>query len=178
MKKFLSIILSIFFVVGLTACGNTSSNSLNEEQIRKIIQEEMAKNDVTSEDEFQIGDKLFNPLGNNFKLPINGQENCFATITNIEVTKKKEAEASNLDDYKSVLNFYYFERYLYEVKMEGNVDNDFSGKEINICIRFEKDDEGEIGTAIVKDDGSFSLNFIAYSNTNENVIIPYSVAMN
>ena len=179
MKKTLAIILSIVFLVCLTACDNTSSNNLNEEHIRKIVQEEIAKNDVSSTDDFKAGDKLYNPLGNNFKLPINGQKNYFATITSLEVTKKKEAEVSNLNDYKtySDMNFYYFERYLYEVKIQGEVDNNFSGQNLNVCIRFEKDNEGEIGTTIVKDDGSFSLNFIACSNTNENIVIPYSVAM-
>ena len=182
MKKVLTIILLISFVVCLTACGNTAPNSLSEEQVREIVQGEIAKNDVATENEFKIGDKLLNPLGDNFKLPINGQENQFATITKLEVTNKKEADASNLKDYWQRGSNYYFSRYIYEVVIEGNVDKKFAGKEIYINLQFESYngffDAGGAGAATVKDDGTFVFQYLAYSNVIEKVIIPHSVAIN
>ena len=182
MRKFLAILLAMSFVLCLTACGNTSSNSLSEEQIRKIVQEEMAKSDVTSENEFKVGDKLFNPLGDSFNLPINGQENQFVTITKLEVTNKKEADASNLDDYWKRGSNYYFSRYIYEVVIEGKVDEQFVGREIYVNIQFENYNEffnaDGAGATTIRDDGTFVFQYLAYSNVIEKVIIPHSVGIN
>lgn len=43
MRKILTITLSLCVFILLTACGNTSSSSLSEEQIRQIVQEELKK---------------------------------------------------------------------------------------------------------------------------------------
>ena len=178
MKKVITTILLISFVVCLTACGNTAPNSLSEEQVREIVQGEIAKNDVTTENKFKVGDKLFIPLGDSFKLPINGQENQFATITELEVKNKKEADASNLGDYWTSGGYHYFARYIYEVKIAGKVDTKFAGKEIYINLRFENCYEffgaGGPGQATIKNDGTFEFNYLAYSNMHEKVIIPHS----
>lgn len=169
-------------------------SNMTEEQVRKIVQEEIAKieksdinvdeitqkvlHSINAQEQFKIGEKLYNPLGDNFKLPINGQTNRFVTITKLEVTNKKEADASNLDDYWKSGNYRYFARYIYEVKIVGKVDAKFVGKEIYINLQFESSNEffaaGGAGKATIKNDGTFEFNYLAHSNKHEKVIIPHS----
>lgn len=159
---------------------SADESEFTEDQIRAIVQDAIAKLKTPSADknEFKAGEKLFCPVGNSFKLPINGQENKFATITSLVVTKKKEANIENLDEFWGDGNYKYFARYLYEVKISGTVDEEFAGKKIYINLQFEhyNDFFGSIGggTAIINPDGSFTFDYIAHSNTNENVIIPHS----
>ena len=170
MKKVLAIALSLCFIVCLTACGNSG---LTEEQIRKVIQEEIKANDASSINEFKPGDKLSTPSGGNFKLPISGYDNHFATITLLDVTKKKEADISDLNDYWHYGGSPYYLRYIYEVKINGNVDKKFAGKEIFIGLEFENYSEFSPESTTINADGAFSFTYLAYSNKNENVIIPH-----
>ena len=177
-------------VLGILAtvagCGDSG---LTEEQVRKIVQEEMLKKtDTPLTGVFKEGDKLINPFGDSFDLPINysleeNQEKCFATITTLEVTKKKEADISNIGDYWHSDNFCYYKQYIYEVKIEGKVDKKFAGKAIIVNLRVKNDNEffgasgGYATRTTLSADGSFQITYLAYCATNENIIIPHSVAI-
>ena len=241
-KKALAIILSICFVLCLTACNKdetasditskneqitstenqtsdlTTSNestessepaesseptesnnpvvvsNMTEEQVRKIVQEEIAKmeksdinvdeitqkvlDSINTQKQFRIGEKLYNPLGDSFKMPIEWQEGEYATITSVSATKLKIADITNLDDYYH--NYYY--RYMYEVTVTGKVDKKFANQTIGVRMQFEYYTEpyglGNGGSTKIKNDGTFSIKYIAHSNANENTIIPNSIYIN
>lgn len=156
-------------------CGKTSGSALGHSYSKGVCS---VCGEADPKEQFKIGEKLYNPLGDNFKLPINGQTNRFVTITKLEVTNKKEADASNLDDYWKSGDYRYFARYIYEVKIVGKVDAKFAGEEIYINLQFESYNEffaaGGEGKATIKNDGTFEFNYLAHSNKHEKVIIPHS----
>lgn len=166
-------------------------SNMTEEQVRKIVQEEIAKmeksdinvdeitqkvlDSINTQKQFRIGEKLYNPLGDSFKLPIERQEGEYATITSVSATKLKIADITNLDDYYH--NYYY--RYMYEVTVTGKVDKKFANQTIKVRMQFEYYTEpygrGNGGSTKIKNDGTFSIKYIAHSNANENTIIPNSI---
>lgn len=147
MKKVLTIILLISFVVCLTACGNTSSNNLSEEQIRKIVQEEMAKvempsvdvNEITKnvlsalkkENEFVVGEQLSNLLDLPMAFPYG--ENTEINVQEYTITKTKAFNPREKGDF--VYDFpggYVFYRYQYKITVQGKADAQYAGTYIRI----------------------------------------------
>ncbi|MBO5747089.1 MAG: hypothetical protein J6S13_08405 [Clostridia bacterium] len=203
MKNFLSLLLILTLVFCVVGCGednNTdlnvvsstsnaisdqttsieqtnSSNGLTEEQIRKIVQEELKKNSsADTSDKFVVGEKLKNLYGENFKMPITGQKDCFVQITSITATKKKEADISNVKDYYSdVDNDYRFYRYVYDLTITGKVDKNFKGDNLQLLISL--DGHSELGVkelingynvcvAMLNADGTFKLEALMYCDRN------------
>lgn len=176
--------------------NNTShNNNIDVEKIKSIVKDEIATNVnvddivnkvvsiINEQNKFVPNTKLTCVAGDNFKLPINGQKNQYADITNFSATKYKIADINNKSDYWGEGNMIYFSNYLYKIKFNGKVDPQFAGKQIYINLQFENYNEffgagGCKEKVLVSSDGTFSFDFIAHSNKNENVIIPHSAYIN
>ena len=106
MKKTLAVLLSFCMLFCLAACGtnNTTSgdisnNDASQSEITSDLQTNEKENNLETnkqeEKAFIVGETLASPVGNNFKMPINMQEDKYATITNLKATALKIADIND-----------------------------------------------------------------------------------
>lgn len=148
---------------------STSGNNLTEEQVRKIVKEEIA-----AKDKFVPGEELKCTVGKSFKIFIvrtSNIEKDSANIEEISITNYKQADINNIDDYINKNGFY---KYLYKGNVKGKVDKKFAGEKFELRIN----GEGLVcpnstGATVINADGTFSYSFIAYSNIIVKEYTPY-----
>lgn len=162
MKKTLAVLLSFCMLFCLAACGTNKP----EEEL------------------FIVGETLASPVGNNFKMPITGQIDKYATITNLKVTALKIADINDKSDYDSnedqtVFKYY---RYIYQLELSGKVDVSFAGKKISVNFAFDNNTIAEFydkhHDVTINPDGTFSVNTRIGSNGVEKYIYPTILAIN
>ena len=139
MKKIISLLLVVAIILSLSACGSTKDTSSNQNE------------EIKSNDTFKAGDVLSCPYGDSFKFLIMGSvsgNSDFVTITNLKATKEKEADLNNQWDYLSDFftstnprpfydgydyqHGFGFARYIYAVKISGEIDKKYAGKTLII----------------------------------------------
>ena len=103
-----------------------------------------------------------------------------AYIQKFSVTKNREADPNNLEDYwYSGSSYYYYKQYIYDVHIEGRVDSKYAGKTIYVVACFSNDETtwtyGEKKEFIVSADGTFVMDFCVHDNQNENLVVPQHI---
>ena len=171
-KKTVAIIYLMFFLVLLVggSWGFFFGNYINQEPIAN-------QDNIAMEDNFVVGETLHNPYGNNFKMPFKNKkdgETYFATITALTATKEKEADINNIEDYNEHYAFY---RYIYKVKITGNVDKELAIKTLRITCSLGCSGFTYSVDAAVDSGGSFQGEVLVRIDSNENVIIPRQVTI-
>ncbi len=129
------------------------------------------------------GGKVKSTVGSSFKLPIVGTDDQVYSlkVSSFEVSKK-EADSDNIDDYNYVkaTDCYYFTKFIYNIKLEGEIDKVFAGETLEIRFSFEAAN-GEIVDWMKKIDvdenGKFNFDEKYYSNMNLISITPGYVQM-
>lgn len=129
----------------------TTENSITEEQVRKIVQEEMAKlekpsvdvNEITKnvlsalkkENEFIVGEQLSNLWDLPMAFPYG--ENTEVTVQEYTITKAKAFNPREKDDYvyEDLDDRYVFHRYQYKITVQGKADTQYAGKYIRIGFK-------------------------------------------
>lgn len=180
MKKLLSVLLILVVMFTFAGCNaNTSNEQISKSETTENTEiKEIEKTDVETKEEFVIGEKLTCSYGDSFKMPLVSGEGE-ATITSISVSKHKVSDINNFEDYQNYGNSKYFYKYQYKVTINGNVGANLSGGKINVNLCFLNDvsmpSNNDEFFSEVKSDGSFSIEFIGFSNEIHNEFVPNSV---
>ncbi len=190
MKKTLAVLLSFCLLFCLAACGtnNTTSgdisnNDVSQSEITSDLQTNEKENNLETnkleEKAFIVGETLASPVDNNFKMPINMQEDKYATITNLKATALKIADINDKNDYYSIegQTYYTYYRYIYQLELSGKVDVSFAGKTINVQVAFDNNTSAGFydiknHAVTINPDGTFSVNTRIGSNNVEKYIYP------
>ena len=154
--------------------NKNNQNELTEAQVRAMIKEAM-------DDKFVVGETLQNPVGNNFKMPFEKDEQIYyATITTLTATKEKVADINNINDFTHEYPFYayYYSRYVYKVKITGKIDKKFAKKSLELLVDFDCANFGCTVRTTINSDGSFQGEALVSSNVHANAVFPSAIFVN
>ena len=165
--------------LGVAAQGPQGEQGIQGEKGDKGDQGEQGPQGEYKTPEFIVGEKVTCRFGESFEMNIMGTDDM-AYIQKFLVTKNREADPNNLEDYwYSGSSHYYYKQYIYDVHIEGKVDSKYAGKTIYVVACFSNDEttwtHGENKEYIVSTDGTFVMDFCVHDNQNENLVVPQHI---
>ena len=162
MKRLLCSLIAV--IVSLTCFTACSDNALSEDQVRRIVQEELQKS-ASKENAFTPGETVFCPLGKTFELPVSFDDELLnvkyrkksMTVTEMTVKAVRAGDPANRDDYSGNL----FMPYIYQATVHGHVDDLFAGRQVWFSLNCDNlifHIDGDMDVQIAQD-GTFSYDY-------------------